>query len=75
MAKEKKARYIVELDVLIEPFQFHILEKRFEIARHISNACKRVMMDNLARMKKDSDYQYGLKQPKSEERSSHLVSI
>ena len=38
MAKEKKARYIVELDLILETFQFHILEKRLEIARTISNA-------------------------------------
>ena len=31
MAKEKKARYVVELDLIPETFQFHILEKRFEI--------------------------------------------
>jgi hypothetical protein len=33
MTKEK-ARYIVELTILLEAFQFHILEKRVEIARH-----------------------------------------
>ena len=44
MPKEKNTRYIVELDVLIETFQFHILVKRFEIACNLSNACKLVMM-------------------------------
>ena len=51
MAEEKKARYIVELDLIPETFQFHILEKRFEIARKISNACKRKMLDNLQLLK------------------------
>jgi hypothetical protein len=39
MPIEKKTRYIVELDVLIETFQFHILVKRFEVACNLSNAC------------------------------------
>ncbi|MFY3791397.1 hypothetical protein ACOQFO_06835 [Ureibacillus sp. MALMAid1270] len=34
MDKDEKARYVVELDVVLEMFQFHILEKRFEIGRH-----------------------------------------
>ena len=63
MAKEKKARYIVELDLILETFQFHILEKRFEIARKISNACKSKMLDNLRLLKQNQEYQYWLKQP------------
>ena len=31
MAKEKKIRYIVEIDVLLETFQLHILETRFKL--------------------------------------------
>ena len=75
MAKEKKARYIIELDVLPEVFQFHILEKRFEIARHIYNSCKGKILDNLKQMRKNEQYQFWLKQPKSEERSQKLKDI
>ena len=57
MAKEKKARYIVELDLILETFQFHILEKRLEIARKISNACKSKILDNLRLLKQNQDYQ------------------
>ena len=75
MAKEKKARYIVELDLILETFQFHILEKRLEIARKISNACKRKMLDNLQLLKQNEEYQYWLKQPKSKERSNQLTEL
>ena len=75
MAKEKKARYIVELDLILETFQFHILEKRLEIARQISNACKRKMLDHLQLLKQNQEYQYWLKQPKSEERSNKLTDL
>ena len=75
MAKEKKARYIVELDLILETFQFHILEKRLEIARKISNACKRKMLDHLQLLRQNQEYQYWLKQPKSEERSNQLTEL
>jgi len=68
LAKEKKIRYIVELDVLLETFQLHILETRFEIARHISNACKGKMLENIALMRADKEYQLWLKEEKSEVR-------
>ena len=72
MAKEKKARYVVELDLIPETFQFHILEKRFEIARKISNACKRKMLDNLQLLRQNEEYQFWIKQLKSKERSDQL---
>ncbi|EKN65446.1 IS transposase [Neobacillus bataviensis LMG 21833] len=75
MAKETKTRYIVELDLLLETLQFNTLEKRFEIARHISNACKRKMMDKIQLLRADEDYQYWLKQDKSEKRSERLKEI
>lgn len=75
MAKEKKLRYIVELDVLLETFQLHILETRFEIARHISNACKGKMLENIALMRADEEYQSWLKKEKSEVRSAALREI
>ena len=75
MAREKKTRYIVELDLSLELFQFHTLEKRFEIARKIYNACKGKMLDNLKKLKKNEEYQYWLKQPKSEDRTQKLSSI
>ena len=69
LTKEKKARYIVELDLILETFQFHVLEKRLEIVRKISNACKRKMLDYLQLLKQNKEYQYWLRQPKSKERS------
>ena len=70
--KEKKARYVVELDLIPETFQFHILEKRFEIVRKISNACKRKMLDNLQLLRQNEEYQFWIKQLKSKERSDQL---
>ena len=75
MTKEKKARYIVELDLSLELFQFHTLEKRFEIARKIYNACKGKMLGNLKKLKENEEYQYWLKQPKSEDRTQMLSSL
>lgn len=75
MAKEKKARYIIELDLFVELFQFHILEKRFEIARHIYNCCKGKMLENIIFLREDKDYQYWLGQEKSEERTERLKEI
>ena len=75
MAKEKKARYVLELNLILEPFQFHILEKRLEIARNISNACKSKMLKNLQLLKQNQEYQYWLKQPKSVERSNELKAL
>ena len=75
MAEEKKARYIVELDLILETFQFHILEKRFEIARKISNACKRKMLDNLQLLRQNEEYQFWIKQPKSKKRSDQLKAL
>ena len=72
MAEEKKARYIIELDLTLETFQFHILEKRFEIARKISNACKRKMLDNLQILRQNEEYRFWIKQPKSKVRSDQL---
>ena len=75
MAKDKKARYIVELDLILELFQFHILEKRFEIGRHISNACKSKVLKNLELLRKNDKYQYWLKQEKSDQRSEELTKL
>ena len=72
MSKEKKSRYIVELDVHLETFQLHILETRFEIARHIYNACKGKMLENISLMRADEGYQFWMREEKSEERSSAL---
>jgi hypothetical protein len=75
MGAETKARFILELDMKPELFQFHILEKRFEIGRKMYNACKHVMWEQMQRMFKDPAYQQVLKQPKSEERSEKLRMI
>ncbi|MBM7653469.1 transposase [Neobacillus cucumis] len=75
MEKEKKSRYIVELDLHIETFQLHILETRFEIARHIYNACKGKMLENITHMRADEEYQSWLREKKSEERSIALRKI
>ncbi|MBM7654487.1 transposase [Neobacillus cucumis] len=75
MTKEKKLCYIVELDLPIETFQLHILETRFEIARHIYNACKGKMLENISHMRGDEEYQFWMREEKSEERSSALRKI
>ena len=75
MAKEKKSRYIVELDVHLETFQLHILETRFEVARHIYNACKGKMLENISLMRADEEYQFWMKDEKSQERSDALKKI
>jgi hypothetical protein len=59
----------------LETFQFHILEKRVEIARHIYNSCKGKMMGSLELMRADQEYEFWLKQPKSEDRSEKLTKI
>ncbi|WP_145930271.1 transposase [Siminovitchia fortis] len=74
MAK-KGPRYVVELFLKTEIFQVHILEKRFEIGRHIYNACKRKMLDNIQQMRKDETYQFWLKQEKSKTRTKKLIEI
>ncbi|MBM7652583.1 transposase [Neobacillus cucumis] len=75
MAKEKKSRYIAELDLHLETFQLHILETRFEIARHIYNACKGKMLENISYMRADEEYKSWLREEKSEERSIALRKI
>ena len=39
MAKEKKERFILELELLTDDMQEDILNKRMEIARRIYNQC------------------------------------
>ncbi|MDR4950473.1 hypothetical protein [Neobacillus cucumis] len=75
MTKEKKTRYIVELDVHLETFQLHILETRFETARHIYNACKGKLLENISHMRADEEYQIWMREEKSEERSIALRKI
>lgn len=75
MVEKKKQRFILELDMKPEVFEFHILEKRFEIGRKISNACKGVMLKHLKKLYKDSQYQFWLKSKKSKERTKQLTAI
>jgi hypothetical protein len=71
----KNGRFVLELDLKLEPFEFHILEKRFEIGRQISNACKGVMKNQLKKLKKDPHYQFWLKSETTKKRSDQLNSI
>ena len=75
MVKEKKLRYIVEFDVNIETFQLQIVETRFEIARHIYNACKGKMLENIFHLRDDEEFQFWIREEKSEERLSALRKI
>jgi hypothetical protein len=72
LAKAKTPSYILTLDLKPELFQIHILEKRFEIARRIYNACLAELLKRYEKLNNDTEYKQVLEQPKSKDRNKLL---
>lgn len=69
MKKEKNPSFILTLDLKPEIYQVHILEKRFNIARQIYNACLAELLKRYQKMKSDVRYIKNIQLPKSTERN------
>lgn len=65
--EKDKRRYVVTIPLKTEPFQEHILEKRFEIARNIYNACLGEIIKRHKAMRHDQRWQQALRNPDSTE--------
>ena len=57
-----KERFIVQYRLKIQPYQEHILNKRFEIGRKIYNALAHVTLNRYQEMKKRKDYRKALEE-------------
>ena len=57
-----KERFIVQYRLKMQPFQEHILNKRFEIGRKIYNALAHVTLNQYQEMKKRKDYRKALEE-------------
>lgn len=67
--KAKTSSFILTLDLKLETYQIHILEKRFNIARQMFNACLGKLLIRYDKMKKDPRYIENCKQPKGADRN------
>lgn len=68
--KTTTASYILTLDLNPEIYQQHILEKRFNIARQIYNACLGELLKRYKMLQNNKEYQEAIKMPKSKERNN-----
>ena len=75
MAKTKSASYILTLKLKTEPWQEHILEKRFEIGRQLYNACLSELLKRYKKLQNDKNYRVLIKQEKTKERNKLLNNL
>lgn len=75
MSKTKSASYVLTLKLKIEPWQEHILEKRFEIGRQLYNACLRELLKRYKKLQNDKNYEELIKQEKTKERNKLLNNL
>lgn len=75
MAKTKSASYVLTLKLKTEPWQEHILEKRFEIGRQLYNACLRELLKRYKKLQNDKNYRTLIKQEKTKERNKLLNNL
>lgn len=68
--EKDKRRYVVTIPLKTEPFQEHILEKRFEIARNIYNACLGEIIKRHKAMRHDQRWQQALRMEKGKVRNN-----
>lgn len=65
-----KSCYVLTLPLKTETWQEHILEKRFEIARNIYNACLGEILKRNRTMRRDQRWQQALRMKDGDERSN-----
>ncbi|MDC3425899.1 transposase [Aquibacillus sp. 3ASR75-11] len=75
MARKTKPTYTIELPLHIPPWQQHLLEKKFKIARNVYNACLGEALKRHKAVKSDKEYRKLLKESKSKERDKQLSAI
>jgi hypothetical protein len=75
MGKATSPSYSITLDLLTETFQEHTLDKRFEIARQIYNACLAEGLKRIKKLKQDRLYQVTIQQSHSTERNQQLREL
>lgn len=72
MAKSKTKSYVLTLKLKTEIWQEHILEKRFEIARKLYNACLRECLKRYKKLQHDKEYKQVIQQSASKEKNERL---
>ncbi|MGG3939431.1 RNA-guided endonuclease TnpB family protein, partial [Anoxybacillus kestanbolensis] len=75
MAKSKTKSYVLTLKLKTEIWQEHILEKRFEIARKLYNACLRECLKRYKKLQHDKEYQQVIQQSASKEKNERLNEL
>jgi hypothetical protein len=75
MSKATSPSYILTFHLITETFQKHTLDKRFEIARQIYNACLAEGLKRTKKLKQDRCYQETIQQSKSSERKKQLGEL
>lgn len=75
MGKNSTPSYVLTLKLKPEIFQEHILEKRFNIARQIYNACINRILKQDKKMKHDKEYIENLSAPKGKERNKKFKEL
>jgi len=75
LAKSKTKSYVLTLKLKTEIWQEHILEKRFEIARKLYNACLRECLKRYKKLQHDKEYQQVIQQSASKEKNERLNEL
>ncbi len=75
MAKSNTKSYVLTLPLKTERWQEHVLEKRFEIARKLYNACLRECLKRYKKLQHDREYKQGIQQPTSKEKNKILTEL
>jgi hypothetical protein len=75
MGKATSSSYSITFHLITETYQKHSLDKRFEIARQIYNACLAEGLKRIKKLKQDQLYQVTVQQSKSAERNQQLREL
>jgi LAS superfamily LD-carboxypeptidase LdcB len=75
LGKSTSPSYSITFHLITETFQKHTLDKRFEIARQIYNACLGEGLKRKKKLKQDRLYQVTIQQSKSTERNQLLREL
>ena len=67
--------YILNLPLTVETWQEHILNKRFEVARQLYNACLGEAMGRFKKLRQDKRYWYWVNREQSKERTLALKEL
>lgn len=75
MAKAKTESFVLELELVVNPHELKVIQKKLNVGRQIYNACLGEALKCLHKVQSDPEYRSLLKEPTSRERNARLREI